>query len=289
MILRVTFFALMALGLLGLGFIGYAATRPPTEAVAATAAAAVAKPVPVTVGVLVAAHDIPAGSLLKPADFTGKQMQQASVPSDATMDTEDERRGLYGAMVRRSIALGEVVRLADALRPGDHGFLAAVLKGDMRAVTVGVDAISGTAGLIWPGDRVDLILTQTIAEASRPIGRRIVAETVVSDVRVIAIDQRMVEGAANSGPAPEARTVTLEVNKSDAQGVQVAVRLGRLSLSVRPADGGADPNPKAGGPIGTTWASDISPALASDMQAPVVIRAMKVWQGTGDGKDFKFQ
>ena len=285
MILRVIFFALMTFGLLGLGFIGYVATRPPTEIVAAAAAA---KPVTVLVGVLTAAHDIPAGCLLKPADLATKKIPQASVPADATMDTEDERRGLYGAMVRRSMAFGEVVRLDDALRPGDHGFLAAVLKGDMRAVTVGVDAISGTAGLIWPGDRVDLILTQTIAETWLPIGRRIVAETVVSDVRVIAIDQRMVEGAANSGPAPEARTVTLEVNKSDAQGIQVAVRLGRLSLSVRPADGGADPNPKAGGPIGTTWASDISPALAGDIQPPVVSRAMKVWQGTGDGKDFKF-
>jgi pilus assembly protein CpaB len=282
MILRVTFFALMSLGLLGLGFVGYAATRPPP------ATAAEAKLPLVMVSVLTATHDIPAGSLLKPADIGSRQIPKASIPADATIDTDDERRAIYGAMVRRSMASGEVVRAADALRPGDHGFLAAVLKGDMRAVTVGVDAISGTAGLIWPGDRVDLILTQTIGEPSVAIGHRIVAETVVSDVRVIAIDQRMVEGAANSGPAPEARTVTLEVNKTDAQGVQVAVRLGRLSLSVRPADGGADSGP-AGSPIGTTWASDISPALAGDMQPPpAVSRVIKVWQSTGDGKDFKF-
>jgi pilus assembly protein CpaB len=281
MILRVTFFALMALGLLGLGFIGYAATRPPP------AAAAAAMPTPVMVSLLTAARDIPAGSLLKPADLAAKQVPQASVPAGATMDTEDERRALYGAMVRRSMVSGDLVRLADALRPGDHGFLAAVLKGDTRAVTVGVDATSGTAGLIWPGDRVDLILTQTIADPSLPIGRRIVAETVVSDARVIAIDQRMVEGAANSGPTPEARTVTLEVDKEAAQGVQVAVRLGRLSLSVRPADGATDP---AAGrdPTRTTWASDVSPALATDAHPPTASRAMKVWQGTADGKDFKF-
>jgi pilus assembly protein CpaB len=282
MVLRVTFFALMALGLLGLGFIGYSATRPPPELAAA------AKPVPVVVAILMAAHDIQGGSLLKPADLATKQVPRDAVPADATMDTPEERRALYGAMVRRGLAAGETIHLADALRPGDHGFLAAVLTGDMRAVTVGVDAISGTAGLIWPGDRVDLILTQTIAEPSLPIGHRIVAETVVSDVRVIAIDQRMVEGAANSTATPEARTVTLEVNKSEAQGVQVAVRLGRLSLSVRPADGGSDPN-SAHGPIGTTWASDISPALAGDIQPPpAVSRVIKVWQGTDDGKDFKF-
>jgi pilus assembly protein CpaB len=240
------------------------------------------------VGVLTAAHDIPAGGLLKPADLATRQVARDSVPADATMDTEDERRALYGAMVRRSMPLGDIIRLNDALRPGDHGFLAAVLKGNMRAVTVGVDAISGTAGLIWPGDRVDLILTQTIADPSLPIGHRIVAETVVSNVRVIAIDQRMVEGAANSSPAPEARTVTLEVNEKDAQAVQVAVRLGRLSLSVRPADGGTDPGP-AGGPIGTTWASDVSPALRRDMQPPAAqTHVIKIWQGADDGKDFKF-
>ena len=282
MILRVIFFALMASGLLGLGFIGYASTRPPAHAATAEQAP------PAMVTVLAASRDIPAGNLLKPADVTDKQIPNASVPADATIDSEAERRALYGAMVRRGLSKGDVIRGADALRPGDHGFLAAVLKGDMRAVTVGVDAISGTAGLIWPGDRVDLILTQTIADPSLPVGRRIVAETVVSDVRVIAIDQRMVEGAANSGPTPEARTVTLEVSKTDAQGVQVAVRLGRLSLSVRPADEAASPGPAAGAPIGTTWASDISPALGGDRHAAPVNRAIKVWGSTGDGKDFKF-
>lgn len=287
MILRVTFFALMALGLLGLGFIGYASTRPPQ--MTAAAAAAAAKAVPMTVAVLTAAHDIPAGTLLKPADLASKHIARNTVPADATMDTEEERRDLYGAMVRRSMVSGEIVHNADALRPGDHGFLAAVLKGNMRAVTVGVDAITGTAGLIWPGDRVDLILTQTIPDQTLPIGRRIVAETVVSDVRVIAIDQRMVEGAANSTATPDARTVTLEVNEHDAQGVQVAVRLGRLSLSVRPADGGTGPNPP-GTPIGTTWASDISPALGADQRPtpPPPARTIKIWQGTDDGKDFKF-
>jgi pilus assembly protein CpaB len=286
MILRVTFFALMALGLLGLGFIGYASTRPPQLTAAAAAAA---RAVPVMAAVLTAEHDIPAGTLLKPADLSSKQIPRNTVPANATMDTEEERRDLYGAMVRRSMVKGEIVHFADALRPGDHGFLAAVLKGNMRAVTVGVDAITGTAGLIWPGDRVDLILTQTIPDMTLPIGRRIVAETVVSDVRVIAIDQRMVEGAANSTATPEARTVTLEVNEHDAQGVQVAVRLGRLSLSVRPADGGTDSNPP-GGPIGTTWASDISPALGTDLRPPPPppARTIKVWQGTEDGKDFKF-
>ena len=63
-------------------------------------------------------------------------------------------------MVRRSLSEGDVVRDGDVMRPGDHGFLAAVLEPGMRAVTIAVDNTTGLAGLIWPGDQVDLILTR---------------------------------------------------------------------------------------------------------------------------------
>jgi Flp pilus assembly protein CpaB len=96
----------------------------------------------------------------------------------------------------------------------------------------------------------------------------------------------MFEGAANSGPTTEARTVTLEVDTADAQAVQVAVRLGRLSLSVRPADRPIDAG--AGRPVAATYASDISPALASDVPPSDSGQVMKVWKSTGDAKDFKF-
>jgi pilus assembly protein CpaB len=281
MVLRIAFFALMALGLLGLGFIAYASTRSPHEANGAP-------PPTVNVHVLTAAKEILAGSLLKPGDLSSKEVSINAVPAGATMDNDDERRGLIGAMMRRSLTAGEAIHLTDALRPGDHGFLAAVLKGDMRAVTVAIDATTGTAGLIWPGDRVDLILTQTINDPALPAGRRVVAETVVSDSRVIAIDQRMVEGAANSAASPDAHTVTLEVNKNDAQGVQVAIRLGRLSLSVRPADSQPDaPNARNGST--TTFASDVSRALSGDLAPPVpAAQSIKIWSGTGEAKDFKF-
>jgi pilus assembly protein CpaB len=281
MFLRVTFFALMALGLFGLGFIGYAATRPAQSA-------AGLPPPPVTMHVLTVVREIAAGNLIKPGDLTAKTVPVGTAPGDATLDNEEERRGLVGAMLRRALSPGDFIHLTDALRPGDHGFLAAVLKGDKRAVTVGVDAISGTAGLIWPGDRVDVILTQTMSDPALPAGNRIVAETIVSDARVIAIDQRMVEGAANSGPTPDARTVTLEVNKLDAQGVQVAVRLGHLSLSVRPAEGASDV-PGGRDTLVTTFASDVSPALSANLvPPPAATTSIKIWSGTADGKDFKF-
>jgi len=133
----------------------------------------------------------------------------------------------------------------------------------MRAVSVGVDAITGTADLIWPGDRVDLILTQAIGDATLPIGRRIAAETVLSDVRVIAIDQQLMQGVAPDGSEGKARTVTMEVTSAQAERVSVATRIGRLSLAVRSADRTLPatpvPAPK------TTWASDVSPALGTNV------------------------
>ena len=144
MVIRITFFILMALGLVGFGTVAWISTRPPPQA--ATAAAAV----PVKMTVLVAARAVRAGSLLKPEDLAAKEVTQEAAGSDSNPDNADVRRSLAGAMVRRGLAKDEVLQSADVMRPGDHGFLAAVLQPGMRAVTVGVDAITGSAGLIWP-------------------------------------------------------------------------------------------------------------------------------------------
>ena len=161
MIVRLALFALLALGLGGFGMVAWIITRPPA---ASEAAAAMAQPV--SAKVLVAAHALRAGSLLKPEDVITSDMAIAKIPGGASMDTPQERAQLWGAMVRRSLGVGEPVLPADVLRPGDHGFLAAVLGPNMRAVTIGVDIITGSAGLIWPGDRIDLILTQAMDQTS---------------------------------------------------------------------------------------------------------------------------
>lgn len=173
------------------------------------------------------------------------------------------------------------------MRPGDHGFLAAVLQPGMRAVTVGVDATTGAAGLIWPGDRVDLILTQTIQEAALPPGHRVAAETVLSDVRVIAINQQLVQGADSGAGDAQARTVTLEVTQEQAERVSVATRLGRLSLSVRSAETSPNASAKPSSGSNTTWAVDVSPALGAEPPAPTQ-NTIHVYQGSADAKEFKF-
>ena len=242
-----------------------------------------APPPPAKVAVLGAARPLRAGSLLKPEDLAAKEILVSDRSDDMSADTPDARRALSGAMVRRSLSAGEPIRPSDVMRPGDHGFLAAVLQPGMRAVTVAVDATTGAAGLIWPGDRVDLILTQTIQAAAMPLGHRVAAETVLSNVRVIAIDQQLVQGADANQSDNQARTVTLEVTQEQAVSVSVATRLGRLSLSVRSADAGNN----VAASRDTTWAVDVSPALGAE-PPPHQQDTLRVYSGSGDAKEFKF-
>ncbi len=249
MILRITVFVMMSLGLLGFGTVAWLSVQPPAAA-AAGADGFVNSP---RAAVLIAGRDLQAGALLKPDDIGIQHVLREKTPEGASVDTPASRHMLVGAMVRRRLGSGEILLPKDLLRPGDHGFLAAVLGAGMRAATIGVDAISGTAGLIWPGDRVDVLLTHQIDDAARPMGRRIAAETVLNNVRVIAIDQQLVQGAApGSAESKPATTVTLEVAPTQAERVSVAARLGRLSLSVRAArradgsdENGRDDDPSA--------------------------------------------
>ena len=224
MLARIALFGLMAIGLVGFGAVAWITLHPANISSQTDSTVANDK-----VAILVAARPLRVGILLKPDDLAADQRSPRDIPPGAKMDTPAARTELFGAMVRRNLATGDVVLSADALNPGDRGFLAAVLGPGMRAVTVGVDAVSGLAGLIWPGDRVDLILTQSQDGTEVAPAHRVSGETVLHDVRVIAIDRQLMQGATSESPESQAvRTVTLEVAPSDAERIAVATRLGRL-------------------------------------------------------------
>jgi pilus assembly protein CpaB len=162
MLLRVAVFLMMALGLVGFATVAWFSLQPPQQA---SASDELQKE-----HILVASHDLRPGALLKPDDIGVQLIAQEKVPEGASPDTPVARHAMVGAMVRRPMTGGEVILPRDILRPVERGFLAAVLSPGMRAVTVGVDAITGTAGLIWPGDHVDVMLTQSIEDASSASG-----------------------------------------------------------------------------------------------------------------------
>lgn len=280
MIMRILLSGMMLLGLAGFGTIAVV-TLGASHRSAASAPAPVAR-----VAVISAARQISAGMLLKPDDMAALEVPREVVPKDSVLDSPASRGDLVGAMVRRPVAAGAAFASGDLLRPGDHGFLAAVLRPGKFAATVAVDAVSGSAGLIWPGDAVDLILTQEIAVANLPPGRRVAAETVLHNVRVIAIDQHLAGGPTPDAPGGKSNsTVTLEVSAAGAEKVQVAASIGRLSLVVRATDPGLEAHEQP--LLGPTWAGDVSPALGGSAQ-PAGPNVVRVFMGAGDSKEFRF-
>jgi pilus assembly protein CpaB len=242
--------------------------------------------------ILVANGLLQAGSLVQPGDLATGAVDVTSVPAGATLDTPANRSALIGSMIRVPISPGAPILDDAVIHPGDHGFLAAVLAPGMRAVTVGVDAVSGAAGLIWPGDHVDVLLTQTLNDPSVPLGQRIAAELVLVDVRVIATGQQLVQGTVtqnggNSAPLPLATTVTLEVTPDQAERCEVATHLGPLSLVVHSSESlpvTAESN-VAPAPV---WADEVSPVLSNVHSGQTIVSTVHVFQGDADGEDFKF-
>lgn len=233
-IIMVFFFATVALGLIAYSINLPKAQIPVVQVTEST-------PAPPTVGYFVAVHPLPRGTLARDEDFEVRSVPPERVPAGAILDTPDAKIGLRGSLVRNFLDTASPVTSKDVLRPRERGFLASVLAPDTRAVSINVDAASGVSGLIWPGDYVDLVLTQestTVAEKPNPDYQHgTLSETVVHNVRIVAVDQEIVQGgsASNATAGKLAHTVSLELAPEQVKRVTVAAQLGKLSLAVRAA------------------------------------------------------
>ena len=199
---------------------------------AAPAAEAAAQPTGPRV--LVAKRALTAGTIIT-ADALGFQPWPKELVQDAYfIDGEADMNTLIGTVVRYPITAGEPVTQGSLVSPGDRGFLAAALGPGMRAVTVPVSAMTGVAGFIFPGDRVDLVLTQQVDNEGDGAPLR-AAETVLRNLRVLATDQTTEKTTDENGKTvvTEFRTVTLEVTPRIAEKVAVAQTIGTLSLALR--------------------------------------------------------
>jgi pilus assembly protein CpaB len=245
--LRLSIIMVLLLAATALGLIAYSMNQPKAQVqVAQVPAVQVTEkaptPAPVSIGYFVAAHPLPRGTLARDDDFTVRPAPSSeSVPAGAILDTPDARVGLRGSLVRNYLDTGSPITSKDVLRPRERGFLASVLAPDSRAISIKVDAASGVSGLIWPGDYVDVVLTQestTSAEKKNPDQQHgTISETVAHNVRVVAIDQEIVQGARadNAAAGKVAQTVSLQLAPEQVRKVTVAAELGKLSLAVRAA------------------------------------------------------
>src|SRR5690606_5173969 len=182
--------------------------------------------------VLVAKRALPVGTIVT-ADAIGYQLWPKEMVQDAYfIDGEADMNKLLGTVVRFAITAGEPVTQGSLVSPGDRGFLAAALSPGMRAITVPVSAKTGVGGFVFPGDRVDMLLTQTVSGDDTSLQA---AETILRNLRVLATDQSTETETSEDGKTivREFRTVTLEVTPRIAEKISVAQSIGTLSLVLR--------------------------------------------------------
>jgi pilus assembly protein CpaB len=224
-----------------------------------------AEPVPVPrKAVLVAAGDLAVGAFVQPDSVRWQDWPDVATPEAYLVRGLGDEAQFVGAVVRQPLVAGQPITAANVVKPGERGFLAAVLEPGMRAISVPVDEAAGNAGLVFPGDRVDLILTQTLSADGDPAGSRRVSETVLENLRVIAMGRRLGGGEDGSG-GQQARTATLEASPEAAEKIALVAELGKLALSLR----SLAQDPIADGPAkgrGLTWDADASPALRPENQ-----------------------
>jgi pilus assembly protein CpaB len=224
----------------------------------------VAAPAPEEVyEVLVADANLPAGIFVKPQHLRWQRWPTDDVPDTYVLKSARAKDAMVGAVVRRGIAEGFPITDGSVVKPGERGFLAAVLAPGMRAVSLPINATSSNSGLIFPGDRVDLILTQTLAAADGATTRR-VSETVLRDIRIIAMGSETSDEAGEDKNYEKAKTATFEVEPRVAEKVALISELGKLSLSLRSLANGHAETPPADEEQSYTWDLDVSRVLRSD-------------------------
>jgi pilus assembly protein CpaB len=208
---------------------------------AATPQASAAPVEPQGPKVLVAKRALPVGTIIT-ADAIGFQLWPKEMVQDAYfIDGEADMTKLLGTVVRNPITAGEPVTQGSLVSPGDRGFLAAALSPGMRAITVPVSAKTGVGGFVFPGDRVDMMLTSTLDGDEGDSLKT--TETILRNLRVLATDQSTESTTTPDGKTVVRafRTVTLEVTPRIAEKISVAQTLGTISLVLRSiADNGGD-------------------------------------------------
>lgn len=232
---------------------------------------AAAAPVVQTTNVVVAAHDLPVGERLVAADLTtqpwpltavnaayitdgqsnpaprpgaagvaDKTSAAASAAVQAVTGAHGPIDGLIGAIVREPILANEPITNVKLVRGGEGGYMAVVLKKGMRAMAIPVSVNTGAGGFILPGDHVDVIQAHQI-DANNGGARPYVVESVLQNVRVLAIDQTA-QPPKNGNQSDIGAVATLEVDPVEADRLALAKAQGEMILTLRSYSDAAGPS-----------------------------------------------
>lgn len=203
---------------------------------APAASAQMASPTVTGTEVLVATRSLPVGTILDATSFKYQPWPKELVEGAYFIKKDGfDAKTLQGTVVRNVITAGQPLTQGSLVKPGDRGFLAAALTPGMRAVTFPVENKNSVAGFVFPGDRIDIMLTQKVPGGGDgpPLN---VAETIMKNLRVLATDQRTTTDVDDQGKTvvKSISMVTIEATPSIAEKISVARALGDLSVVLRP-------------------------------------------------------
>lgn len=187
-----------------------------------------------TTEVMVATRALPVGTIIDAEAIKYVAWPKELVEGAYYVKGQGEPPKLQGTVVRFAIPAGQPITQGALVKPGDRGFLAAALGPGMRAVTVPVSSQTAVAGFVFPGDRIDLVLTQSVSGGGDGPPLK-ASETILRNLRVLATDQRTDKNTDDKGNTivTNYSTVTVEATPKIAEKIAVAQTVGSLSLSLR--------------------------------------------------------
>lgn len=214
--------------------------------------------------ILIASVNMQVGHFIKAEDMTWQSWPDETVNENyIQQDSDIKMESLIGAVSVLPMTAGEPMLSNRLVKPGNRGFMAAVLPAGKRAISVRITATSGNAGFVFPGDRVDILLTHEIDIKSGNRKSARISETVLNDVRVLAINQR----TDNPTHTPSVgKTATLEVSPKEAEKILLIKNMGELTLILRSLgneETEGEPALHAAADVPTiTWDSEISKQIS---------------------------
>jgi pilus assembly protein CpaB len=199
-----------------------------------------------TANVYITTRYIPIGTVIT-ADMLTPQPWPTNLVGETFVTDPTVAQQLEGQIARASFQMGEPISLTKVASADQGSFLAGALPKGMRAVTINTDETLGVAGFVFPGDKIDVLMTHRVPKWDKLEDRAAqedITETLLTNVSVLAIDQianvkeiaannpdQQQEGDASTIHVP--RTVTLMVNPEDGHKLRLAEKIGQLSMALR--------------------------------------------------------
>jgi pilus assembly protein CpaB len=200
-----------------------------------------------TVDVLIAKTDLNSGQVVAAGDIAWQTWPAASTGSNFVRkpDRPDAIKDFVGAIVRTPVAAGEPIRDSKVITGKGGGFMAAILPHGMRAVSLDVSPETGAGGFILPNDHVDVVLTRRDKAAEKVTGvEKFVSDTILKNVRVLAVDQAVEE--KDGQKVVVGKTATIELDPRQVETLTLSRQLGTLSLTLRSLLDSQSPTPEGG-------------------------------------------